>query len=86
MSNQSAVQELTLEQLENVAALLGLPILPAAFRPPHYRESLLNLHRLVQRMLDGDEEAARTVAVLKAAFASASLSVRATSLPRSAND
>lgn len=64
--NQPA--EPTDEQLENVALALGLPYLPPRMRPPYWRESMLNLHRLVQRALDGDAAAERTLAALLAVF------------------
>jgi hypothetical protein len=62
------MSEPTMEQMERTMLALGLPILPPGLQPPHYRESLLNLHALVQRMADGDESAANTVASLQAAF------------------
>lgn len=58
----------TLEQCETVAVALGFPILSEGLRPPYYAESMLNLHRLVQRMADGDDVAARTLGTLQAAF------------------
>lgn len=66
-----AVEEPTLEQLENVARLMGLPVLPPGLQPAHYRESLLNLHKLVVRMLNGDEQAERVLEALQAAFGDA---------------
>lgn len=58
----------TLEQCENVALALGFPILPEEMRPPYYLDSMRNLHSLVVRTLNGDEQAERSLATLKAAF------------------
>lgn len=61
------------EQLANTAMLLGFPILatPLFRRMPHWRESMLNLHALMVRALNGDAEAKRTLAALVAAFGDA---------------
>src|SRR3990167_4406889 len=53
--------ETTDEQLENMCLALGLPTLPVSMRPLFWRESMLNLHRLVQRSLDGDARAGLVV-------------------------
>lgn len=58
----------TLEQMENLAVAVGLPILPPGLRPPHYETSMRNLHAIVQRAANGDEEAEKTLAALRAAF------------------
>jgi hypothetical protein len=62
------VSEPTLEQLENTALALGLPILSEGLRPPYYEESLRNLHAIAQKAMDGDEEAAKKLARLQAMF------------------
>lgn len=64
----TAVAEPTLEQLENVALALGLPLLPESLRPPFYRESLLNLHGLYVRVLNGDARARAAVERIRYAF------------------
>lgn len=56
------------EQLENLCLALGLPTLPPAMRPSYWRESMLNLHRLVQGALDGDKAAEATLALVFSAF------------------
>jgi hypothetical protein len=60
--------EPTMEQLENTMVAMGLPVLPEGLRPPFYRESLLNLHALVVRTVNGDEKAARSLDAFVAAF------------------
>jgi len=62
------MSEPTLEQLENTCLALGLPLLPKSLRPPYYEQSLRNLHRLAQKALDGDEEAAKSLTYLKKMF------------------
>jgi hypothetical protein len=62
------MSEPTLEQLENTCLALGLPLLPEGLRPPYYEESLRNLHRIAQKALDGDEEAAKSLIHLKERF------------------
>lgn len=66
--SEHATQEPTIEQMENVAVALGFESILHARRAPHYRESLLNLHRLVQRMLNGDQQAEATLERLRHAF------------------
>jgi hypothetical protein len=62
--------EPTDEQLMNVAVVLGFPIMttPLMRKLPYWRESMLNLHRLTQQAINGDEAAARTLAAMQAAF------------------
>lgn len=61
-------QEPTDEQLENMALVLGFPYLPPAMRPHYWRESMLNLHKIVQRSIDGDVEAQVTLEFLRTRF------------------
>lgn len=63
-------KEPTDEQLESLTLALGLPTLPPSLRPPHWRESMLNLHALVQQVASGDEQAALTLSHLRAMFSS----------------
>lgn len=56
------------EQLAHLATTLGLPTLPPSLRPAVWRESMLNLHALVQKAVDGDEQAALKLAHLRAMF------------------
>jgi hypothetical protein len=58
----------TLEQLENTAVAMGFRSILMVRHLPHYEESLRNLHALVVRTLNGDDEAASRLAMLKAAF------------------
>lgn len=74
-----ALDEPTDEQLENVACALGLYTLasPLIKRPPYWRESMLNLHALVQETAMGDEEAAQRLGFYLDAFAGVPVSVTA---------
>jgi hypothetical protein len=63
------MSEPTMEQLERTALALGFPILPEALRPSYYEEALRNLHKIVQEVANGDEEAGRRLAMLREAFA-----------------
>ncbi len=67
-SREQTRREPSLEQCERLAVAMGLPILAEPLQPPTYRESMLNLHALIQRTIDGDEQAAATLAALKARF------------------
>lgn len=71
LPEEPAVEELpepTDEQLENFMLAMGFPLLIEGLRPPYYRESMLNLHRLAQKALYGDTQAATTLAALKERF------------------
>lgn len=59
----------TLEQCENLAGAMGFPILPPGLQPPFYVEGMRNLHGLIVRTVNGDDEAAAVLAALKNAFA-----------------
>lgn len=58
----------TLEQCENLAVAMGLPILAEGLRPPYYFESMRNLHALIQKAVTGDVEAATVLEILCARF------------------
>lgn len=58
----------TLEQCENAALALGLPILIEGLRPPYYEESMRNLHAIIAKCAMGDEEACEKIAFFKRAF------------------
>ena len=60
--------EPTLEQCENVALAMGLPILPESLRPPYYEQSMRNLHAIVAKCALGDKEACDKLEVLKTMF------------------
>lgn len=57
----------TLEQCENVALTLGFGSMLMLRSLPHYEESLRNLHALVQRVADGDEQSAAVLARMREA-------------------
>lgn len=56
------------EQLERLTMTLGLPTLPPSLRPPHWRESMLNLHAIVQQAMNGDPEANAKLARVRSLF------------------
>jgi hypothetical protein len=58
------------DQLCNTAIALGFPMLatPLFQKMPHWRESMLNLHALMVRTLNGDPDAERALAVFQEAF------------------
>jgi hypothetical protein len=60
--------EPTLEQLERAAEALGFPLLPESLRPPHYEESLRNLHAIISKAIAGDEEAGAKLVALQGMF------------------
>lgn len=60
--------EPTDEQLERLALALDLPTLSPALRPPHWRESMLNLHAIAQKAISGDEHSATVLAHLQMVF------------------
>src|SRR3954464_16020661 len=62
--------EPTDEQLANTAMVLGFPIMatPMFQKMPHWRESMLNLHALMVRALNGDQEAEQRLALFQQAF------------------
>lgn len=60
--------EPTDEQLERLALVLDLPSLPPSLRPPHWRESMLNLHAMVQEAARGNEKSATRLAQLRTMF------------------
>ena len=58
----------TLEQCERAAVALGFPILAPGLQPPYYEESMRHLHALIQKSINGDEQAAKTLHHLRERF------------------
>lgn len=64
-----AAPEPTDDQLQNVMSALGFHALASMRdRFPRWREAALNLHKLVQRVADGDPEAEITLSAMMKAF------------------
>lgn len=56
------------EQLEHLTLTLGLPTLPPSMRPPDWRAGMLNLHAIVQKAVNGDDDANMKLAHLRSIF------------------
>lgn len=56
------------EQLESMALALGLPYMPPSLRPPYWRESMLNLHGIVQQSILGNSEASLALEAILGLF------------------